>query len=153
MNIEVSDVSESARAAIKAKGGTVKVRRPYMKTSILISHNAFLKSFCRSQLPHTSVILSFAITTIKIQLTDLCRNWLLRNDLENTLCEINMYTGVELTLLPRRLDCSARCLRSDVENVSNMPTRECSMDPFTCGVLRFDAVTGVSVAIPFAALC
>ena len=31
----------------------------------LISHTAFLKSFCRSQLPHKSVILSLTITNIK----------------------------------------------------------------------------------------
>jgi len=34
----------------------------------------FLKSFCRSQLPHKSVNLSFTITNIKNKLTDLCWN-------------------------------------------------------------------------------
>ena len=38
----------------------------------LISHTAFLRSFCRSHLPHKSVILSFTITIIKNNLTDLC---------------------------------------------------------------------------------
>ena len=33
-----------------------------------------LKSFCRSQFPHKSVHLSFTITNIKNELTNLCRN-------------------------------------------------------------------------------
>jgi len=40
--------------------------------SNVISHTVFLKSFCRSQLPHKSVNLSFTITNIKNKLTDLC---------------------------------------------------------------------------------
>ena len=39
-----------------------------------ISHQVFLKSFCRSQLPHKSVRLSFTITDIKNKLMDLCGN-------------------------------------------------------------------------------
>ena len=37
----------------------------------LVSHNIFFKSFCRSQLLHKSVNLSFIITNIKNRLTDL----------------------------------------------------------------------------------
>jgi len=40
----------------------------------LISHKEFLQSFCRSQLPHKSVNLSFTITNINNKLTDLCGN-------------------------------------------------------------------------------
>ena len=38
----------------------------------LISHKVFMKPFCRSQLPHKSVNLSFTITNIKNKLTDFC---------------------------------------------------------------------------------
>ena len=57
--------------------------------STLISHRLFLESFCRSQFPHKSVNLSFTITNIKNNMTDLRGNWVLQNDLKNTLCEIN----------------------------------------------------------------
>jgi len=40
----------------------------------------YTKSFCRSQLPPKSVNSSFTITNMKIELTDLCGNRLLRND-------------------------------------------------------------------------
>ena len=39
-----------------------------------ISHKVFIKSFCRSQLPHKSAILSFTIADIINRLTDLCGN-------------------------------------------------------------------------------
>ena len=42
--------------------------------SILISHKVFLKSFCRSQLPHKSVNLSFTITHTKNKLKNLYGN-------------------------------------------------------------------------------
>ena len=54
----------------------------------LISHKVFFKSFCRSQLHHKSVNLSFTIASIKNKLTDFCGNRLLQNDFKNTLCEI-----------------------------------------------------------------
>ena len=54
----------------------------------VISHKVFVKSFCSSQLPHKSVNSSFTITHIENNLTDLCGNWLLQNDLKNTLCGI-----------------------------------------------------------------
>ena len=38
---------------------------------VFISHKVFLSSFCRSQLPHKSVNLSFTITNKKNKLTDL----------------------------------------------------------------------------------
>ena len=40
----------------------------------LISHKVFSRSFCRSQLLHKSVNLSFTITNIKKQSMDLCGN-------------------------------------------------------------------------------
>ena len=43
-------------------------------TSVFIAYKMFLKSLCRSQLPHKSVNLSFTITNIKDKLTDLCGN-------------------------------------------------------------------------------
>ena len=48
------------------------------------SHQSSFKSFCRSQLPHTSVNLSFSISNTKNRLTDSCGNWLFMN----TVCEI-----------------------------------------------------------------
>ena len=40
----------------------------------IISHKVVLKSFRISQLPHTSVNLSFTITDVKSKLTDFCGN-------------------------------------------------------------------------------
>ena len=40
----------------------------------LIPQRVFVKSFCRSQLPHKSVNLSFTITDLKNKLTDLVGN-------------------------------------------------------------------------------
>ena len=40
----------------------------------LILHQVFLTPFCRSELPHESVNLSFTITHIKNKSTDLCGN-------------------------------------------------------------------------------
>jgi hypothetical protein len=54
-----------------------------------ISHKVFLKTFCRSQLPHKPVNLSFTITYIKNQLTNLWGSSVLQNDFKNTLCEIS----------------------------------------------------------------
>ena len=54
----------------------------------LISQKVFMKSFCRSQLPHKSVNLSFTITDTKNQLTDLYGNRRLQDDFQNTLREI-----------------------------------------------------------------
>ena len=63
----------------------------------LISHEVFFKSFCRSQLHQKSVNLSFSITNIKKRLTDLCRNWHLQNDFENTLREIKPGQRLEVS--------------------------------------------------------
>ena len=48
------------------------------------------KSFCISQIPHNSVNLSFAITSIKNWLTELCGNCLLQNEFKDTLSEIRL---------------------------------------------------------------
>ena len=56
----------------------------------IISHKAFLKSFRRSQLPHKSVNVSFTITDIKNQMTDMWANGLLQNDLINTFCNLRV---------------------------------------------------------------
>ena len=61
---------------------------PSSIVSGFIWHEVFLNHFCRSQLPHKSGIVSFTITVVKKQLTDLCGNWLLQSDFENTLCEM-----------------------------------------------------------------
>ena len=53
-----------------------------------ISHRVFLKSFCRSQLPHTSVNLSSTITNIKNNLLYLCRSWFCSQKVKSSLCEI-----------------------------------------------------------------
>ena len=60
----------------------------------------FYKSFCRSQLPHNSVNLSITITNARNKLTELCGNWHLRNDFENTSCEIR-WTRLLLKGKPR----------------------------------------------------
>ena len=54
---------------------------------MLISHKVFIKSFCKSQSSHKSVNLSFIVTNIKNELTNLCGNRLLPNDFMNTFCE------------------------------------------------------------------
>ena len=64
-----------------------KVKRGWGRCK-LISQKAFIKSLCRSQVPHQFVDVSFTITDIKDKLANLCGNWLLQNDFENTLCEI-----------------------------------------------------------------
>ena len=48
-----------------------------------------IKSFCKGQSSHKSVNLSFIITNMKDQSTDLCGDWLLQNAFINTLREIN----------------------------------------------------------------
>jgi len=58
-----------------------------------ISQKVFIKSFCESQFPHKSVNVSFIITDIKNELTDLCGNSLLQNNFINTFCEIRVYVG------------------------------------------------------------
>ena len=47
-----------------------------------------MKSFWKSQYPHTSVNLFFILVMIKDKLTDLYGNWLLKNDVVNAFCEI-----------------------------------------------------------------
>ena len=56
----------------------------------LISLKVFFKSFCRSQLSHKFVNLSFTISNIKNKLTELCGNRLFKNDFINTFCEIKL---------------------------------------------------------------
>jgi hypothetical protein len=41
---------------------------------VFISDKAFLKSYCRSQLPHESVNLSFTVANIRNNFTNLCGN-------------------------------------------------------------------------------
>ena len=54
----------------------------------LISQKVSIKSFCKSQFPHTSVNLSFSVTDVKDTLIDLCGNRHVQNDSINTFCEI-----------------------------------------------------------------
>jgi len=61
---------------------------PRVSPRDFISHTVFIKSFCKSQLPHKSVNVSFIITDIKNKLTDLCGNGLLQKNFINILCEI-----------------------------------------------------------------
>ena len=56
--------------------------------------------------PHKFVDLSCTITNIKNNLTDLCGNRLLQNDVENTLCEIRAHR-MNGELLPLRTDGAA----------------------------------------------
>ena len=53
----------------------------------LIPHIVFLNSFCRSQLFNQSVNMSLTITNMMDELTDLCGNWILQNDIKNFLCD------------------------------------------------------------------
>ena len=48
----------------------------------------FINLFFKRQFSHKSVNLSFVITNINNELTDLCGNCLLQNNLTKTLCEI-----------------------------------------------------------------
>ena len=57
----------SINAKTMTKPGGVSTR----KGSDFLSHKVFLKSFCRSQLCHESVNLSFTITNIKNKLMEL----------------------------------------------------------------------------------
>ena len=57
--------------------------------STLISHNEFLKSFCKRQCPHKSVNLFFTLVIVTDKLTDLWGSRLLQHAFKNTLCEIN----------------------------------------------------------------
>jgi hypothetical protein len=60
------------------------------KPSGFISHKVFVKSFCRSQVPHNSVNLSFTNSNIKVELTDLCGIDFFKNDFKNALCKISV---------------------------------------------------------------
>ena len=66
-----------------------------------------LKRLPQSQVPQKFVNLSFTITSVKSYLTDLCRNSLLQNDVENTLCEIKEDVGLRLRVF--------RCRVNDLE--------------------------------------
>ena len=54
----------------------------------LIPQIVLAKSFCKSRFPHKSVNLSAIITNIKNELSDVCGNELLQNDVVNTFYEI-----------------------------------------------------------------
>ena len=54
----------------------------------LVSNKLFSKSLCKSQFQHESVNLSFTMTNIKNELTDLSGNQLLQEDFTNTFCAI-----------------------------------------------------------------
>ena len=58
----------------------------------LISNEALMKSFFKSQFPHNSVNLFSIFAIVKDDLTDLCGNCPLKNDFINTFCEIK--TGI-----------------------------------------------------------
>ena len=59
-----------------------------------LSHRKYVKkSFCGSQSPHKFVNLSFNITNIRNEMTDLCENRLVQNDFINTFCEIRTCLG------------------------------------------------------------
>jgi len=53
----------------------------------VLSQKVFITWFCTSQFPHKSVNLSSIITNMKNELTDLCGNRLLQNDIMNTFWE------------------------------------------------------------------
>jgi hypothetical protein len=69
----------------------------------LILHKVFLKLFCPGQLPHQSVCLSFTITNIKNKSTDLCKNWHLQNECDNTLCDIKTGDTASVQVDPKPL--------------------------------------------------
>ena len=58
--------------------------------SELITQKVFIKSFCKSRFTQKSGNSSFIITSMKDKLTDMRGNWLLPNDVMDTLCEIRM---------------------------------------------------------------
>ena len=62
----------------------------------LISPKVFIKLFCKSPFPHKSVNLFYLLVIIKANLTDLCGDRLLQNDVINTLCEIITRSGPRL---------------------------------------------------------
>ena len=75
--MDISAKADQGRAAgVGGKSGVDPsvARRQASTTKVFISHKVFLKSFCRSELPHKSVNLSFTITNIKNKLADLCGN-------------------------------------------------------------------------------
>jgi len=77
----------------------------------ILSQAVFIKSFCKSQVPHKSVNLSFIITNVKNKLTDLCGNGLLKNDFINTFCEMGLDNGTPQTAGKARLSDKALALR------------------------------------------
>ena len=88
----------------------VPLKRVFMRWSVLsehklISQKVFTKSFCKSQFPHESVNLFFALVRMKDTFTNLYENRLLQNDLMNTLCEMNQPPEVNRTVP----DCENNC--------------------------------------------
>ena len=72
--------------ALSARGRWQPIRTA--QASGLISQKMFLKSFCRSQLPHKSVNVCLTFTYMKNKRADLCGNRLLQNDLTKAFCEV-----------------------------------------------------------------
>ena len=67
----------------------------------LISQKEVIKSFRSIHFPHKSLNLSFIITNVREELTDLCGNGLLQNDFINNFCEIR--PAGTTSLRPRNL--------------------------------------------------
>ena len=64
-------------------------RKPWEWSAVeLFSQKVSIKPFCKSQLPHKFVSLSFIITNMKNKLTSLCGNRLWQSDFINTFCEM-----------------------------------------------------------------
>ena len=72
--------------------GNVWPRGVSTRRSHLISQKVFFKSFCRSQLPHKSVNLSFILTNMKNEEYD-DGFWLLQNNFIKNICEIKAGSG------------------------------------------------------------
>ena len=77
----------NTRQAWRQTDAGLRLKRSSLIPDHLISHRAFIKSFCKSEFPHKSVILSFMITYMKYTSTDLCGNCFFHNDFINTFCE------------------------------------------------------------------
>ena len=65
-----------------------RFKTPSQERRDFISYILFWKAFCRTQLPHKSVNLSFTINNIKNRFTDFCGNRMLQIAVEKSLREI-----------------------------------------------------------------
>ena len=68
-------------------GVETHTKRPDPQRSKLISQKLLTRSFCKSQLPHTSVNLFFTLVILKDKLTTLCGNQPLQKSFISTFCE------------------------------------------------------------------